>query len=279
MANPTWNKIAIVGVGLIGGSIGLAARKRKLAGEVIGIGRDAARLDEAVRLGAITAATTQLEQGPKGADLVIVCTPVESIVEHVRQVAAVADRGTLITDAGSTKAEIVRELDGVSPFIGSHPLAGNEKGGVQHASADLFEGRTVIVTPTQKSSASQLQNLKNFWQSLGAKVVEMSAENHDRVVAVTSHLPHLLASAIASATPAEYVTLTAGGWQDTTRIAAGDPALWRQIMLANRDNLLAALGQFDRQLAALRQAIEAGDEANLERLLTEAKRIRDAVAS
>jgi prephenate dehydrogenase len=279
MANQTWNKIAIIGVGLIGGSIGLAVRKRNLANEVMGIGRDAARLAEATRLGAISTATTHTEHGVAGAELVIVCTPVERIIDHVRQVAAIADPGALITDAGSTKAEIVRELGSGVPFIGSHPLAGNEKGGVQHASADLFEGRTVIVTPTQESSADELRRLKNFWLSLGAKVVEMSAENHDQVVAITSHLPHLLASAIASATPAEYVTLTAGGWQDATRIAAGDPALWRQIMMANQENLLAALNQFDKRLAAFRQAIEAGDPASLERLLTEAKRIRDAVAS
>ncbi len=136
-----------------------------------------------------------------------------------------------------------------------------------------------MVTPVKTSRPDDVRRLNEFWAAVGAKVVEMPADEHDRALAVTSHLPHLVAAAIAGTTPERYVTLTAGGWQDTTRIAAGDPALWRQIMLANRENLLAAFAEFSTLLEAWRHAIEARDAAELERLLTEAKRIRDAVGS
>jgi prephenate dehydrogenase len=272
----TWNKIAIVGVGLIGGSIGLALRKRRLAKEIVGIGRRAASLATAKRVGSITASSTNLAKGVADADLVVICTPVDCIVEQVQLVASAAP-GALITDVGSTKANIVAGLDRTIRFIGSHPITGNEKRGPQHAAADLFVNRTVIITPSDDSRPGDVRQLKKLWSSLGAKVVSMSADEHDRVVAGISHLPHLLASAIAAATPDRYVTLSAGGWQDTTRIAAGDPALWRQILLANRDHLLTALDQFDERLAAFRSAVERQDAVALEQLLTAAKKIRDAV--
>lgn len=283
------HSVAIVGVGLIGGSIGLAVRARKLAEKVIGAGSRAATLETARKLGAITDVAADLKSAVAGADLVVVCAPVGHIVEQVQKLAPLCRPGTLITDAGSTKAEIVGELARRAaedknwsrdvPFIGSHPLAGNEKKGAQHAAAELFAGRTVVITPTAESRKEDRARLTDFWTALGAKVVEMPADEHDRALATTSHLPHLVAAAIAGATPEPYVALTAGGWQDTTRIAAGDPVLWRQILLANRDNVLAALDELTIRLSALRQAIETGNAAELEKLLAEAKRIRDAVGS
>jgi len=218
----------------------------------------------------------------------VVCAPVDHIVEQVAQLAPHCQPGTLITDAGSTKRSIVAELTefatgpnwpGEVSFVGSHPLAGNEKKGPQHARAELFNGRTVIITPTPVSHPADVRRLQEFWRGLGASVRQMSAEEHDQALAVTSHLPHLAAAALAGATPERYVTLTASGWQDTTRIAAGDPTLWRQIMLANRENLLAALAQLTASLDKWRAALETEDAAELERLLIEAKRIRDAVGS
>ena len=211
-----------------------------------------------------------------------------NVVEQVTQAARLCRPGTLITDAASTKAEIVAALEKAADepgwgrdvhFLGSHPLAGNEKKGPQHASAEMFAGRTVVITPTPRTLKADQATLSQFWASLGANVVPMSADEHDRALAATSHLPHLVASAITGATPERYVSLTASGWQDTTRIAAGDPVLWRQIMLANRTNLLASLDQFGKLLADWRAALDAGDAAELERLLTEAKRIRDAAGS
>lgn len=280
--------VTLVGVGLIGGSIGLALRKRNLVKKVIGVGSRPATLDLAKKLGAITEIAPDDRAAVADADLVVVCAPVAHVVEQVRKLAAHCRPGTLITDAGSTKVEIVEALASAASesswpagvnFIGSHPLAGNEKKGPSHADADLLVGRTVVVTPVESSRAEDVRAISQFWESLGARVVEMPARDHDLAVAATSHLPHLAASAIAGSTPEKYVALTASGWQDTTRIAAGDPLLWRQIMLANRENLLAALTRFEGALAKWREALESGDAAALEQLLADAKRIRDAAVS
>jgi prephenate dehydrogenase len=285
----TWDKLAIVGPGLIGGSIGLAALRGGIASQVVGIGRSPSSLQLAIDRGVITEATLDLAEGVREADLIVVCTPVDDIPNYVERVAEVCKPTALITDAGSTKALIVARLEEARAansawpatvhFVGSHPLAGNDRRGSDFAQADLFVDRVVVITPTPLTRVEDRRAVRAFWEGLGASVVEMSPADHDRALATTSHLPHLIASAIAGATPAEYVTLTAGGWLDTTRIAAGDPLLWRQIFLANRANLLAALTQFDRSLSGLRQALEAGDGPTLEKLLTEGKRIRDAVGS
>jgi prephenate dehydrogenase len=239
-------------------------------------------------MGAITAIAADVQSAVADAELVIVCAPVDHIVEQVRSLAPHCRPGTLITDAGSTKLEIVEQLEQAAAqsswpanvvFIGSHPLAGNEKQGPAHADADLLVGRTVVVTPPCSGHAEAAQAISRFWEALGARVVPMSAAEHDQAVAATSHLPHLAASAVAAATPASYLPLTARGWLDTTRIAAGDPALWRQIMLANRQNLLAALERYERELARIRESLESQDGAALEGLLDHAKHIRDAAGN
>jgi len=278
-----WDCVAIVGVGLIGGSIGLALRNRGLAKQVIGIGRDTATLQQAMQSGAVTRTTTDLNEGVAAADLVIVCTPVESIVRYVRQAAAACPAGALLTDAGSTKAEIVNALASGLPvgvsYIGSHPIAGSEKTGAAHATADLFEGRTVVLTPTEQSPADKVDQLRNFWSSLGATVHVMTPEAHDAALAASSHLPHLVAASLAGATELDVLPLTAGGWRDTTRVAAGSPELWTQIIGQNRTNILASLARFEESLSALRSALETKDDRRLTELLTEAKRVRDAVGS
>jgi prephenate dehydrogenase len=254
----------------------------------VGTGSRPATLEAAKQLGAITHIATHPAAAVAQAELVVVCAPVDHIVDQVQKLAPYCRPGTLITDAGSTKLEIVAALAraasapgwpaGVA-FVGSHPLAGNEKTGPQHAAADLFAGRVVVITPTSETGELDRAKLSAFWSALGASVVEMPADEHDRALAATSHLPHLVASAIAGATPERYVTLTAGGWQDTTRIAAGDPALWRQILLANRANVLASLDELSARLSAWRKALEAGNAVELDKLLKEGKRIRDAVGS
>jgi prephenate dehydrogenase len=278
-----WNQVAIVGVGLIGGSIGLALRQRKLADIVVGVGRRAASLRKAVDAGAVTATTCDVATGADGAELVVVCTPIASIAGYVQQAATVCRTGALITDAGSTKAEIVRKLNGSLPdraaFVGSHPLAGSEKNGPDNARADLFEGRMVIITPTRNTSDADLNRTADFWSSLGASVTTMSPEEHDRALAATSHLPHLVAAALARITSLDDLPMTAGGWRDTTRIAAGDPELWTQILSHNQDNVLEALEQLENSLAAFRTGLKRGDSQRLLKLLTEAKRVRDALGN
>ena len=281
--------MAIVGVGLIGGSIGLALVRRGLAGQVVGIGHRASTLATAQRLGAVQSTSEDLASGVAGADLVVVCTPVAAIVERVLAAAKVCARGALITDAGSTKAEIVSQIESQMHdgndwhrdvrFLGGHPIAGDQRKGAEHARADLFEGRVTVLTPTSNTAAGDRQSLAEFWTALGSRVVEMAPDEHDRALAAISHLPHVTAAALAAATPKELVYLAAGGWCDSTRISAGDAALWQQILLSNREHVLAALDRMDEKLDALRRAIVDRDAAGLERLLTEAKQIRDAVGS
>ena len=275
--------VAIVGVGLIGGSIGLALRERKLAERVIGIGRRQESLRIARRVGAVTNTTVDLDKGVVEADLVVVCTPVGRIVEDVRTAARHCPEGILITDAGSTKQKIVAELNDDLPrgcrFLGSHPLAGSEKTGAAFAAADLFEGRVAILTPTKNTRAEDFDFLEQFWQALGSVIVQMTPEEHDKALAVTSHLPHLAAAALTGLIPEKYFRLTGMGMLDTTRIAAGDPDLWLQIFIHNRENILTALEQYGSKLSILHGALRDGDAEEILKILTLAKKNRDALGS
>jgi len=275
--------VAIVGVGLIGGSIGLALRKRNLAENVIGIGRRQVSLRIARRVGAITHTTIDMAKGVAQADLVIICTPVGQIVGHALEAAKHCPEGTLITDAGSTKQQIVAALDAQLPrgcrFLGGHPIAGSEKTGANYATAELFDGRITVLTPTKNTRAEDYDLLEAFWQGLGSIVVQMPPEEHDRALAVTSHLPHMVAVALANSIPENYFRLAGTGLLDAARLAAGDPELWQQILLQNRENVMKALEQYAGQLQVLHTAIRNGDEAALERFLTTAKKNRDALGS
>jgi prephenate dehydrogenase len=280
----TWNNVAIIGVGLIGGSIGLALRERKLAGHVIGIGRREASLQAALARGCVTQITTDLAAGVREADLIIVCTPVDSIARFVQEAAAHCSSNCLITDAGSTKDQIVTTIEAASlkpAFVGSHPIAGSEKNGAEAAIADLFHDRVAVVTPTEKTDPAATPKIKDLWQSLGSRVIEMSPARHDAILARTSHLPHLLASALAAATSADDQTLAlaGSGWADTTRIASGDADLWREIFLANRGATLKALADFETVLKTWRDALSSANGPQLTALLQEGKRRRDALGS
>jgi prephenate dehydrogenase len=274
--------LAIVGVGLIGGSIGLAAKSRGLASRVLGVGRQRASLDEALAVAAIDEAFLEIVPAVRQADLTVFCTPVDHIVAQVLEAAPHCRPGAILTDAGSTKSAIVRGLEGKLPpgiaFVGSHPLAGSEKRGPKFADARLFEGRVAIVTHTEQTDAAALQRVADFWQALGSRVKRMNPEAHDRALALTSHLPHLLASALAGILPAELAELAATGFRDTTRIAAGDPALWTGIFEQNRSALLDALSLLANRLVDFRQAIERQDHKALDRLLIEAKHSRDRLS-
>jgi len=280
---PRWDTVAILGVGLIGGSIGIDLLRRGLARNVVGIGRREESLQAARKVGACTATTLDVPQGVEDAELIIVCTPVGRIAADVRAAAGVAKTNALITDVGSTKETIVGELDRDLPrdahFVGSHPLAGGERAGPAAAVAGLFERRTVVVTPGTATRDEDVRSITTFWQSLGANVVRMTPAEHDRLVAGASHLPHLAAAALVSATPRESLPLVAGGWVDATRIAAGDAELWRDIFFTNRTNVLAALDRYEEVLAKFRQALASDDAAALVAALQEAKRTRDAVGS
>ena len=276
-----FERITVVGVGLIGGSVGLAAKARGVAGRVVGVGRDAGTLARAVELGAIDSFTTDLAEGVSDADLVVVCTPVDTIAEMILRAAPHLRPGAIVTDGGSTKGNIVAAVEGKLPrgveYVPAHPLAGAEKNGVEHARADLFEGRGTILTPA--AAADAVERVTAFWRGLGSRVVTLTPEAHDAALAKTSHLPHAVASALAGATPIDLLPLSAGGFRDVTRIAAGDPHLWGAIFEANRDCVLAALAVFTDRLSEFRKLLEAGDRAGLARWLTEGKQVRDALGS
>ncbi|MFO0800401.1 MAG: prephenate dehydrogenase/arogenate dehydrogenase family protein [Gemmataceae bacterium] len=277
-----FEQITIVGVGLIGGSVGLAAKAKGVAGRVVGVGRDRAKLDTAVALGAIDAGTTSLAEGVASSGLVVVCTPVDRIGATIAEAATHAPADALFTDAGSTKRNLhAAARPALKPgqaFVPAHPLAGSEKTGCEHGRADLFEGRVCVVTPADEEDPA-VDRVMAFWSGLGAVIQLMDADAHDAVLAATSHLPHVLAAGLAGITPVEYLPFTAGGWRDTTRIAGGDPGMWVPIFLANRDAVLTSTQQFTTRLAEFRQLLEAGDGAGLGRWLAEAKQVRDALGS
>jgi prephenate dehydrogenase len=279
----TLRTLAIVGVGLIGGSIGLAARARGVAQRIVGVGRNPQTLQRAQQAQIVDDWSTDLGAVAAKAQVMVFCTPVDQIIEQVVTAAGRCEPGTLLTDAGSTKAVIVRTLERRLPagtrFVGSHPLAGSERRGSDHADARLFEGRIVVLTPGAKSDPGTVQQVSAFWQALGSQVIEMFPEDHDRALALTSHVPHLLAAVLAGVVPAKLHHLTAGGFRDTTRVAAGDPSVWTGIFLSNRQAILDALVSFEAGLDRFRTALQAGDRAAIDELLLEGKRNRDALGS
>ena len=274
--------VAIVGVGLVGGSIGIALRERGVARKVIGIGRSQASLRTARRVGAVDATTVDMVKGVAEADLVIVCTPVGRVVEDVRTAAKFSREGTLFTDAGSTKQTIVARLE-AEPlpnncrFLGAHPMAGREKTGAVNADPNLFEGRVVVITPTPQTQATDFDKVSKLWTELGSVVVRMSPEEHDKAVAETSHLPHAAAVALSASLPEELYRMTGTGFRDTTRLASGSPELWRDIFRENRNNILTAMTGFARKFSELAEAIRDGNDAKIMDILTDAKKKRDAL--
>jgi prephenate dehydrogenase len=275
--------LTIVGVGLIGGSIGLSARRRGLTERIVGVGRQQASVDHALAIGAIDEASLDLPAAVHRAEVAVFCTPVDHIVEQVLTAATGCASGTLLTDAGSTKAAIVHGIESNTPngvhFVGSHPLAGSEKRGPEHADANLFEDRLTIVARTRHTDTAALEKTCAFWRALGSRVHIMSPEDHDQALAMTSHLPHLAAAALAGILPSALHELTATGFRDTTRIAAGDPALWNGIFVQNRAAVLEALGALQDRLMEFKRALMANDRTALDALLAQAKRTRDALGS
>lgn len=270
---PEFEHLAIIGVGLIGGSIALAARARGVSRRITGIGRNLERLNEARRRGIIDH-TADTPAACKDADLVIVATPVDRIAADVKAVLACSSAQTLVTDAGSIKGVIARdvaEVPGSDRFVGSHPLAGSHHSGFEHASATLFENRLCVVTPAASSNAAAVAAIQGFWTRLGMRVREMSADLHDRTLALTSHLPHMAAAAVAAEVDADSLEYAATGYRDTTRVAAGDPDLWTAIFALNAQELVPATDSLIQRLTAFRDAVQRGDRAAIRELLAEAR--------
>jgi len=279
------HRLTVVGVGLLGGSVAKAARARGLAREIVGVGRDAGRLRPALVDGALDHATTDLAAGVREADFVVLAAPVQTLERLLPAVWAAAAPDAVITDVGSTKATIVEAAERLGAgrplaFVGSHPMAGSEQSGYGVARADLFTGATVIVTPTESTEPRAAKGVTVFWESLGAHVAVLDPRTHDRVVAAISHLPHLVAYALVEAAArAEPSALdfAARGFKDTTRIAASDPDVWREIFLDNRPALRQSLAAFRAALDEVERLVEAGDAARLQAWLAAAKARREGV--
>lgn len=276
----TWRprRAAVIGIGLLGGSVGLALRRFFPGVAVVGCARRTETLDAALRSGAATEVTEDVGAACEGADLVVVGTPVTSIADHAIAAAAHCDHEALVTDVGSTKAQIVRQIEqdsrAAKMYVGSHPIAGGEKSGPQHARSDLFIGRRVVLTPTDQTRPSQIQRATTLWQSFGAEIVRMHPEEHDDFLAATSHLPHLVAAALASIIPSDALPLVGTGWRDSTRIAAGCPELWTAICRENASAIHSQLKRMNHSLEELTTAIGDGDFAAVERLLQQASELR-----
>jgi len=280
-------KITIIGVGLLGGSIGLAVKRRKLVspGGVAGFVRRVASLKDCEKAGAVDFATTDLLAAVWDADLVILCTPLAQMRSRVRQMLPALKRGAIVTDVGSVKASVVRELESLvaragAHFVGSHPMAGAEKTGVGAASADLFVNAACVVTPTRKSNPAAVRQVEQFWKSLGARTLRLAPKQHDSLVSRSSHLPHVLAAALASyilnpAGPKQQAALCANGFRDTTRIASGSPEMWRDIALANRKNLRRALEGLVFDLKKFQRLLAGADANAIMRFFETAKTRRD----
>jgi prephenate dehydrogenase len=276
--------VTVVGVGLIGGSLGMAIRRQRLAREVIGVGRRAAPLRLAERCGAIDWGTQRLRDAVRQSELVVLATPVGAMARLARQMASCVPDGCIVTDIGSVKESVVASLEGAlgsrARVVGAHPMAGSELSGVAHARADLFQGAVCLVTRTARTDLMALRAVTALWRRLGSRVRVVSPQRHDRLVASISHLPHLAAVGAALAAERQALPYAAGSFRDVTRVAGSDPELWADIAIANGRWLSRSTDRFARQMRGIARAVATGDRRRLLAWFRRAQRNRaEAVAS
>lgn len=281
-----FGQVTIVGVGLIGGSLGLALRRRSLAQKVVGVDKNPENLRLAFEAGAIDGIAPDLEEGVAGAEVVVLATPVMETLDLLWALEKCLSPGTVVTDVGSTKAAICRcAAEAIPPhswFIGGHPMTGSEQAGMPGADPYLFENAYYILTPLPATPLGALEKVRALAEGVGARVVEMEPEQHDAAVAFISHLPHLVAVALANVLAEvpqgeSYLSLAAGGFRDTTRVASGNPLIWRDIFLSNSRAVLEALAFFRLQLKRLEEAVRDGKGGEILHLLEKAKQLRDTL--
>ncbi|MDB6125030.1 MAG: Prephenate dehydrogenase [Pedosphaera sp.] len=280
-----WQKVTLVGVGLLGGSLGLAIKQRRLASKVDGYVRRTASIAECEKMGVVDHATRELDRAIKDADLIVLCTPLGKMREITEQMLPSLKPGAIVTDVGSVKESVVAELEPLiagagAHFIGSHPMAGGEKMGVTASRADLFTNAICVITPTANSNKEAVLNLEEFWKAVGSRPIKLAPSVHDDLVSRSSHLPHVVAAELANyvlspANPKEQALVCANGFRDTTRIASGSPEMWRDIAMANGKNLSRVLGVFIEDLQEFQLALEKGDVKAIEEFFEKAKQRRD----
>lgn len=273
----------IVGVGLLGGSLALAFRKRGLFPHIVGVGRNPQRLQMAVQQKLIDEACTSVERAARQADWIFVCTPVDQIASHVARMIPYAQPGTIVTDVGSVKGPICHALAryarGDVVFVGSHPIAGSEKQGFENSYADLFDGKPCVITPLPAHDATAVDAVESLWRRLGMSVTRASPEEHDEILATTSHLPHFLASILASLVPPQWYPFTGTGFRDTTRVACGDAQLWTAIFMQNREQLLNVLQRCEHMQSEFKQTLINADAERLCQLLDQARQARTQLST
>jgi cyclohexadieny/prephenate dehydrogenase len=287
-AAPHFKKIALIGFGLIGGSIARAARAQGLAGEIVTTARSAKTRARVAELGIVDRVVDSNAQAAKDADLVILCIPVGACGPVAQEIADVLKPGAIVSDVGSVKGAVVREMAPYLPegvhFVPAHPVAGTEHSGPDSGFAELFINRWCILTPPEGTDPKAVERLRAFWAALGARVEIMTPDHHDLVLAITSHLPHLIAYTIVGTadelegvTQSEVLKFSAGGFRDFTRIAASDPTMWRDVFLTNKDAVLEMLGTFTEDLSKLTRAIRRGDGEALFEHFTRTRAIRRGI--
>jgi prephenate dehydrogenase len=284
-----FKRVAVIGVGLVGGSLAAALRRAGAALSLVGYDRDGQALERATALGVIDAAADSASEAARGAELIVVAVPVRAIGPVLHDVALAMDPAAVVTDVGSTKGDVIRtareELRGhFARFVPGHPIAGRETSGVDAATADLFKGARIVLTPEPETAPEAIDAVRGAWVAAGGRVATLSAADHDRIFAAVSHLPHLLSFALVSEiaerpNAAELFGFAAGGFRDFTRIAASSPEMWRDISLQNREALLAELDRYGARLAVFRELIERGEGTGLQRLMSEARSARHAWAA
>jgi len=290
MSDPLFRKLALVGIGHIGASIALAARRAGVVGEIAISTRSPATLSRAKELGLGDAYFADAAHAVRDADLVIVCVPVGASGEVAKQIGPHLKAGAIVSDVGSVKASVIKAMAPHLPsavhFIPGHPLAGTEHSGPDAGLVDLFQNRWCVLTPAETVDPAAVEKLMAFWRALGANVEAMSAEHHDLVLAITSHLPHLIAynivgtaSDLESGIRSEVLKFSASGFRDFTRIAASDPTMWRDVFLNNKEAVLEMLGRFNEDLATLTRAIRNGDGDTLFDLFTRTRAIRRSIVA
>ena len=287
-AQPMFERVALVGLGLIGSSLSHAMRRGNLARSIVGHAQSEKTRDTALRLGLVSSVYATAAEAARDADLVILCTPPGVCGQLAQEMAPALRPGAILTDVGSVKGAIVRDVGPYVPagvhFIPGHPIAGTEHSGPEAGFAELFDGRWCVLTPPPGTEEGALDRLAAFWKACGSNVEIMEADHHDMVLAITSHVPHLIAYNIVNTarhlervTDTEVIKFSAGGFRDFTRIAASDPVMWRDVFLNNKEAVLEMLGRFSEDLTALQRAIRFGDGETLHRLFIEARATRRGI--
>jgi len=281
MSRRLFNKVAIIGVGLIGGSLGMVIKKKGLARQVMGLARRSRTIREAIRQRAVDKGTLDFKTAIQEADLVVLATPVETIISSVSKIKKFLKKGCIVIDVGSCKKKIVEVLERKLPkgiaFVGTHPLAGSEKKGVNFAQANLFEDTLCLLTPTSKTKVLALKKIKKLWQAVGAEVEILKPDTHDKILATVSHLPHVLAFSLIKSIPAGHLPFSPRSLKEITRIASSDPVLWKDVFFNNSGNVLKAIRDFQTRLNELKKSIARRDAAGTLRFLQQAKQKRDSI--